>query len=110
MEKIKVKFGPTNLENHYTCYYCNLASKQVEAGGVWYCPNFGCSGPGGHSHRRQLKSYKEVSGGKHTVDYQEWRDECLIRASKIQDEYIRKAIEHSAKQMETKMLSEKFGL
>ena len=109
-EKTEVKFGPSNLDDHYTCYYCGLASKQVEAGGVWYCPNFGCSGPGGCSHRRQLKSYVEVSGGKHSVDLQEWRDECLERARRIEDRYIRKAMEHSAKQMLTKITSTKFGL
>lgn len=57
-----------------TCYYCGLYDERVEAGGVWYCPNPICQGPGGAWFRRQLKSYREVEGGRHTVDTEELID------------------------------------
>jgi hypothetical protein len=106
----KIKFGPTDLANHYTCYYCGLADKNVEAGGVWYCPNFGCSGPGGHSHRRTLKSYKEISSGKHTVDYVEWRDETLKKSATAISQHLKEAMLSSAKKMNVRITSEKLGL
>lgn len=44
----------------------------VEAGGMWYCPNLLCSGPGAGWFRSTLESYKESSNGSHTVDSNEW--------------------------------------
>jgi hypothetical protein len=106
----KIKFGPTDLANHYTCYFCGLANKSVEAGGMWYCPNFGCTGPGAHSHRRTLKSYKEEGSGKHSVDYTEWRDETLKKSATVTDHHLKEAMIFSARNMTTRITSDKLGL
>jgi hypothetical protein len=62
----------SSIDDHLTCYYCHLRHKQVEAGGVWHCPNPLCTGPGGAYFRSKLTSYKEVENARHTVDYAEW--------------------------------------
>lgn len=54
-----------------TCYYCQLVHHLVEAGGVHYCPNRLCNGPGGWGHRAKMASYRELADGKHTVDADE---------------------------------------
>lgn len=50
-----------------TCHYCGLQHERVEAGGVYYCPNRLCTGPGAWSHRKDLPSYKEDDQG-YTID------------------------------------------
>jgi len=57
----------------YECYYCKFKSPNVEASGIYYCPNAHCSGPGGTWFRCKLKSFKEYpweSG--HSVDEREY--------------------------------------
>lgn len=56
----------------YHCAGCLLMDARVEASGIFYCPNPKCRSSGGAWFRRTLKSYKEVEGGKHTVDPKEW--------------------------------------
>lgn len=77
----------------HECYYCGLNHKTVEAGGIYYCPNALCQGPGAAHFRSQLKSYCEVDGGgKHTVDH----EEAIAAALALDVEpAIRKAIEAS---------------
>lgn len=107
----KVLHGPKNLEDHYTCFYCNLAHKQVEAGGMWACPNVTCTGPGAHSHRAKMISYKENDDGTHTVDTQDWLN--FSRAYLLENEVdadLRSAIELGIKRLETNITSGKFGL
>jgi hypothetical protein len=51
-----------------TCYYCKWKSNRVEAGGIYYCPNAYCPGPGGAWFRYTLNSYKEDKHcNRHTV-------------------------------------------
>lgn len=68
-----------------TCFYCGLEHPRVEAGGLYFCPNTMCPGPGGHSHRAKLASYKEESWPKsgHTVDEEEWRRAGLAHADTL---------------------------
>ena len=54
-----------------TCHYCHLTHPKVEAGGVWYCPNPLCTGPGAAYFRAKLKSYHEEAHGRHSVDSDE---------------------------------------
>lgn len=56
----------------YDCFYCGLRSQDVEAGGMWYCPDPRCTGPGSAWFRSTLDSYCEESGGRHSVDQEEW--------------------------------------
>jgi hypothetical protein len=86
-----------NLDSHYTCYYCGLEHKDVEAGGIWGCPNISCLGPGGHYHRRNLKSYKEVEDGKHTIEILEYLDWIVENGKKIIDPAIKLAIGKSVR-------------
>lgn len=52
----------------YSCFYCGLFHKKVECGGVFYCPNPRCSGPGAAWFRQTLKSYKNVGNNSHEID------------------------------------------
>lgn len=74
--------GPWEFEFHpknkgkkcgvWDCFYCGLRDGKVEAGGIWYCPNGHCPGPGGAWFRAKLKSYRDDGSG-HTVDGDEWK-------------------------------------
>lgn len=68
-----------------TCFYCNLTHEDVEAGGLVYCPNCMCTGPGGHSHRSKLASYAEerYPNSGHTVDEEEWKRAGLAYAETL---------------------------
>jgi hypothetical protein len=105
-----IKFGPDNLPDHQTCYYCNLADEKVEAGGLWHCPNFTCTGPGGHSHRRTLKSYKEDVDGKHTIDIEDWMEEAKKKIKTLEDSPIKEAVAAGIKAFIIKITSTKMGL
>ena len=62
----------------YKCYYCTIGHhKDVECGGIYYCPNPLCTGPGGAWCRHKLASYKEEEGGRHSVNWSEWRRVAL---------------------------------
>jgi len=56
----------------YTCFSCGIFHPNVEAEGIWYCPNALCQGCGGAWFRLKLKSCKENSDGTHCVDENEW--------------------------------------
>lgn len=72
----------------YICHYCGLHHKDVEAGGIHYCPNPCCLGPGQSYTRSKLDSYKEVGSGKHTVDLEELFDKGLRQALEMGDKAI----------------------
>jgi len=56
------------------CGFCKIKHKKVEAGGLWYCPNALCNGPGGQWFRRTLSSYEEDEyESTHIVDEKEWK-------------------------------------
>jgi ribosomal protein L37AE/L43A len=67
MEEFEIK-----SRGHLTCYYCGLKNDKTEAGGIYYCPNPRCIGPGGAWFRMRLKSYIEIDN-RHTVDEEEWK-------------------------------------
>lgn len=72
-EQAKRIAEPLGLEAHEVCFYCHVAHKQVEAGGIWYCPSPICGGPAGGIHRHVLEcpncvttehsNYTEVHSG-----------------------------------------------
>jgi hypothetical protein len=98
----RYKFGDPSLEQHYLCYFCGLSHKRVEAGGMWFCPNFTCTGPGNHGFRkRNLKSYKE-DGNYHTVDDQEWKElaENITLTEEQWSGGMREAVTAGLKQLE----------
>ena len=41
------------FKDYERCYYCKAVDHAVEAGGIWYCPNPLCPGPGG-GHKRHI--------------------------------------------------------
>jgi ribosomal protein L37AE/L43A len=106
----KALYGDLGLADHYTCYYCKLGHKKVEAGGVWHCPNVACSGPGAHYHRRKLLSYKETGDGKHTVDWGEWKMMAEEFLKENKDPLLVDAVKASLKKIATHATSKKFGL
>jgi len=53
---------------HFTCHYCGLHDENVECGGIYYCPNPLCLGPGAAYFRSKMKSYEESENGKHSVN------------------------------------------
>ena len=106
-KKSKVKFGPTNLADHYTCYYCGLAHKNVEAGGMWHCPNIACSGPGGGYYRSKLKGTTD-EGSKQNVDMKEWRNQVLVDMKSIKDDDTLEAVKESLKTITAHVASDKY--
>lgn len=69
------------------CDYCGLIHSQVEAGGMYFCPNPICSGPGAHWSRASLESYTEDEQG-HEVDNVEYLFEGLKKAYLTDDPVI----------------------
>jgi len=47
---------------HYKCIGCGLVRKNVEAGGIYYCPNPACTASGASCHKTNFKSYKNDNG------------------------------------------------
>lgn len=69
----------------HECYYCKLTHKDVEAGGMYYCPNVLCQGPGACRWREGLSSYDETGDdGRHTVDHREALIRGLAHAFEIE--------------------------
>lgn len=66
------------LPAHYTCHFCKLSHRAVEAGGIFHCPNPLCTGSGAAWFRSRLESYREDGSYKHTIDSNE-----ALRAVKI---------------------------
>lgn len=62
----------------YDCYYCGISHTEVEAQGIWYCPNNLCCGPGAAYFRSTLKSYKEDTH-RHYVNPMERRVKGFLR-------------------------------
>lgn len=70
-EEREQKAKESGVPIHCVCCYCGLASKQVEAGGMWYCPNARCAGPAGGQHRHVLECQdcRKKIGEDHTTVY-----------------------------------------
>lgn len=69
----RYRFGDKTLDLHYLCFGCGLAHKNVEAGGIWGCPNIACMSPGNSYFRKGLSSYKLDGKERYEeVDYPEW--------------------------------------
>lgn len=49
-----VTFTPDLTESHYECISCGLISREVEFGGIYYCPNPLCTVSGATCHKRHL--------------------------------------------------------
>lgn len=81
------------------CYYCGFDDAQVEAAGVWRCPNALCPGPGASWCRSRLHSYREVDGGRHTVDEEEWIAAGLVYADTLEDAALAVQIRATARRM-----------
>jgi len=82
----------------YTCFYCGFKRDDVEAGGIWYCPNMLCSGPGSGGFRSTLKSYKEDKTG-HTVDERDWIGAAFIKLYELDDPELEQKVKESAMKM-----------
>ena len=87
------------------CHYCELEHQNVEADGIWYCPNILCMGPGAAHWRHTLASYKE-SAGVHTVDPQEVLDRARAWLYDENDQVIADAVRKSIPRWQ-KMLEKK---
>ncbi len=75
-------FIPENIGKKvsiYDCFYCGLKDGAVECGGMFYCPNGLCDGPGSGWFNRTLKSYKD-EGKTYSIDNEErveqWKKRC----------------------------------
>lgn len=54
------------------CFSCKLIHPEVEARGIWFCPNALCRGVGAVWFRATLDSFKENENFTHTIDEKEW--------------------------------------
>lgn len=70
----------------HECHYCQLTHKEVEAGGLYYCPNPACLGPGAAPWRRMLPSYREIGHDRHTAASADIRGFAMAYASSITDD------------------------
>ena len=84
-------------KSHLTCYYCKLHHKNVEAGGMWHCPNPLCTGPGAAYWRSKCKSYREFPNGTHTVDPEELIQLAMTMMETETDEVLRAHVLDSVK-------------
>lgn len=76
--------------SQYICFYCQLEHHDVEAGGVHYCPNRLCTGPGQATARMvHLKSFKNHADWGYTFDAKELVD--LVTAAPHSDPLVREA-------------------
>lgn len=53
------------------CEYCDLLDREVEAGGIYHCPNPLCFGCGAWWFRVLTAGYANVDSHRHTVDVDE---------------------------------------
>jgi hypothetical protein len=84
-------------KDHLTCYYCKLQHKNVEAGGMWHCPNPLCTGPGAATWRSKCKSYREFPNETHTVDPEELIQLAMTMMETEADEVLRSHVLDSVK-------------
>lgn len=61
-----------------TCFSCGIRHKNVEAHGIFHCPNALCMGCGGAWFRSTLDSYEDCGDNTHTVDDDEWLEKGLV--------------------------------
>lgn len=54
-----------------TCMYCSLVDWQVDAGGIYNCPNPLCFGCGAAWFRGHTAGFAVLPNGRHTVDTEE---------------------------------------
>lgn len=81
-----------NAYHHNICIYCKLQHSRVEAGGLWFCPNVLCPGPGATYWRSQLKSYRDNEDGTYSVDSREVLDKARALTYDEPDAAIKEAI------------------
>lgn len=75
-------FGERN--HRLQCFYCGLEDDKVEAGGVWYCPNPLCTGPGVTNwFASKLKSYRDMGSSGGTAS----EEEIVQEANKYLNEH-----------------------
>lgn len=107
----KFKFGDPSLPSHCLCHYCGLSHRTVEAGGIWYCPNPGCGGPGNNYLLSSLPETKNHTDGTITVDYVEWKDFVKDKIDRgVLHPHIAQAAKESLKKIVGKISSNKYGL
>lgn len=82
----------TDQKRLYTCHGCGLEHPDVEAGGLWHCPNPLCSGAGNHYFRTKLKSYKDHSTYHIVEDMWEWISRANLEIGSMTPESKQKAV------------------
>lgn len=100
-------FVPENVGKKvsiYDCFYCGLKDGRVECGGIYYCPNGLCDGPGSGWFNRTLKSYKDLGSSGYTIDHDErveqWKKLCEDARGAIEMESGLKKLTESLSVME----------
>lgn len=66
---------PKPERDHYTCFSCGLKDPQVEAAGIYYCPNPFCHGSGATNWKvENLVGVQKGPGGilLTGASYQDW--------------------------------------
>lgn len=76
------------------CYYCGLENDRVEAGGVWYCPNRFCQGPGAFWLRTKA-GYHGDDGILRAAKEAEMIADCAVAIEMEQEPRMRAALQRS---------------
>ena len=89
--------------NIHKCISCGLIHGDVEAGGVYHCPNPLCTVSGASWFKLKLQSYKDQRD-HYTVDEVELLAEGLKYMSTVKDPAILHAIKESARKLSAEVL------
>lgn len=91
-----------------TCRSCGLQHKNVEARGIWHCPNWLCNSSGAYCWKRRLKSYKENEDGTFSIDWKEAIEKAERDIGTVQDQIIKETILKSIKAAKKELKNENF--
>lgn len=70
------------MSDHYTCHSCGMNGKDVEAAGVYYCPNKFCSMSGAWGPRLKA-GYQDKDGGQSEEQLGQMRDACRTELKQL---------------------------
>lgn len=78
------------------CRYCGIEHADVEASGIYYCPNPLCAGAGAACWRAKMRTYRPTVDDRHTVNPEFGLPDGIRMALATGDPVVIKAARKSA--------------